>query len=60
MNGEHGEPNYTDSVSDLMIYVHNALKQMMEIGESRRREKRETERERQKEREEGEKERERR
>lgn len=31
-NGNHGKMNYTDSVRDLMIYVHNTLKQMTEAG----------------------------
>lgn len=34
-NGNHGKMNYTDSVRDLMIYVHNTLKQMRETGHSR-------------------------
>lgn len=31
-NGDHGKMNYTDSVRDLMIYVHNTLKQMTGAG----------------------------
>lgn len=31
-SGDHGKMNYTDSVRDLMIYVHNTLKQMTEAG----------------------------
>lgn len=31
-NGNHGKMNYTDSVRDLMIYVHNTLKQMTGAG----------------------------
>lgn len=31
-SGNHGKMNYTDSVRDLMIYVHNALKQMTGAG----------------------------
>lgn len=34
-NGNHSEMNYTDSVRDLMIYVHNTLKQMIGTGHSR-------------------------
>lgn len=34
-NGNHSKMNYTDSVRDLMIYVHNTLKQMIETGHSR-------------------------
>lgn len=34
-NGNHSKMNYTDSVRDLMIYVHNTLKQMREAGHSR-------------------------
>lgn len=35
LNGKHKGVNYTACVRQLMIYVRNALKQMMEIGESR-------------------------
>lgn len=31
-NGNHSKMNYTDSVRDLMIYVHNTLKQMTGAG----------------------------
>lgn len=31
-NGNHSKMNYTDSVSDLMIYVYNTLKQMTGSG----------------------------
>lgn len=34
-NGNHSKMNYTDTVRDLMIYVHNTLKQMRETGHSR-------------------------
>lgn len=32
-NGNHGKMNYTDSVSDLMIYVHNTPKQMTGLAQ---------------------------
>lgn len=35
LNGKHKGVNYTACVRQLMIYVRNALEQMMEIGESR-------------------------
>lgn len=35
LNGKHKGVNYTACVRQLMIYVRNALKRMMEIGESR-------------------------
>lgn len=31
-SGNRGKMNYTDSVRDLMIYVHNTLKQMTGAG----------------------------
>lgn len=31
-NGNHSKMNYTDSVRDLMIYVHNTLEQMSGAG----------------------------
>ena len=31
-DGNHSKMNYTDSVRDLMIYVHNTLKQMTGAG----------------------------